>query len=74
MKKGDLFPIADAYRYPGYMVQYTGEKRAPRINEWFLSGAVIEGYLASHNMSVAYHIAKRVKVKVTAITKVEVIE
>lgn len=76
MKKGDLFPIASSYSVlrnnPNYRVQYTGEFRYPKIHEFFISGAIPEGYQASHNMCVAYHIGKLVKVKIeTIVTVVE---
>jgi len=78
MKKGDLFPIASSYSVlrndPNYRVQYTGEFRFPKILEFFISGAIPEGFQASHNMCVAYHIGKLVKVKIeTIVTVVEVV-
>jgi hypothetical protein len=36
----------------------TGEMRAPRKGEWFLSGAVVEAYYAPNDLSTPYHIAK----------------
>jgi hypothetical protein len=53
MKEGDLFPIADQYVYDHIyktrklmMVRFTGEHRAPKIGEWYISGATPEGYCA----------------------------
>lgn len=36
----------------------TGEKRAPRKGEWFLSGATPEAYHATNDLSTPYPIAK----------------
>ena len=41
----------------------TGEKRAPKAGEWYLSGAVPVAYRASNGFSAEYHILKLVKVK-----------
>lgn len=48
---------------PGYMVVPTGEFRCPRKGEWYLSGAVIEGYEAPNDLSQEYHIAKLVRAR-----------
>jgi hypothetical protein len=37
-------------------VRYTGVKRCPRKNEWFLSGAEIAGYRAGDDLDSKYHI------------------
>lgn len=75
MKKGDLFPAAYEYRclaYPRNMrIQYTGEKRCPKKGEWYLSGAIVEGYLAPSNLSYPFHIGKLVKVKIVEVVTVE---
>lgn len=70
MKKGDVFPIGDgAMRYKllgrgrRLMVQYTGEKRRPKKGEWFLSGAVVDGYEAYNDLSQIYHIGELVIVE-----------
>jgi len=61
MKRGDMFPLAD-WR-PKYRAIYTGEFRAPRKGEWFLSGAIVEAYRAlTDKMTTKYHIAALVKV------------
>lgn len=36
----------------------TGEFRAPRQGEWFLSGSYIEAYRAENDLSTAYNIAR----------------
>lgn len=78
MKKGDLFPLASPYSVIGFMkdrrVQYTGEKRCPKKGEYFLSGAIVEGYKAPNDLSTVYHIGKLVKVKTTTTVITEVIE
>ena len=63
MKKGDFFPLALIRGNKDYMVQYTGEYREPRAGEFFISGAIPEGYFCHMNISTKYHIAKRVKVR-----------
>lgn len=73
MKKGDLFPLADYYPAEDKInlrAMYTGEKRKPQINEWFLSGAIVEAYRASHNMAISYPIAVIVRVEVVTVTKI----
>lgn len=37
---------------------WTGEKRPPRAEEFYLSGAVVEGYVAKADMDRPYHIAR----------------
>jgi hypothetical protein len=76
MKKGDLFPIASPYSVlshrlaKDHRIQYTGEKRCPKEGEWFLSGAIIEGYKAPNDLNNLFHIGKLVKIKVETITTV----
>lgn len=43
--------------------RWTGEKRAPKKGEWYLSGAVIEAYRAPNDLTTAYHIAELVDTK-----------
>jgi len=38
----------------------TGERRAPRKGEWFISGAIPEAYYAVNDLSQVYPIAKLV--------------
>ncbi len=42
-------------------LQATGEYRNPLKGEWYLSGAIIEAYIAPNDFSSAYWIAKPVK-------------
>ena len=55
------------------MGKKTGEFRPPKRGEWFLSGAVPEGYRALADMDGSYHILELVacKVKVTTTYEVE---
>jgi len=78
MRKGDLFPIASPYSVTSrilakdHRIQYTGEKRCAKKGEWYLSGAITEGYKAPNDLNNPFHIGKLVKVKVeTVITVVE---
>jgi hypothetical protein len=48
----------------------TGEKRPPKAGEFYLSGAIIEAYRASKDMTAPYLIARRV----AATTGVRVIQ
>lgn len=41
----------------------TGEFRAPRAGEWFLSGAIPEGYRANNDLDGKYHILRLVVVR-----------
>ena len=54
MKVNDEFPMFDV---PGTKARYTGEFRPPRRGELYLSGAIIEAYPATADISTAYHIA-----------------
>jgi len=40
----------------------TGEFRAPKKGEWYLSGAIVEGYRAPADLNTPYHIAKLIVV------------
>lgn len=42
----------------------TGEFRAPKAGEWYLSGAVVEAYRAATDLFTPYHIAQVAWVKV----------
>ena len=46
----------------------TGEKRAPKKGEWYLSGADIAAYRAPNDLSTEYYIAKLVVVSVSVVT------
>jgi len=57
--------------YKTVRAQWTGEKRCPKKGEWFLSGAIVEAYLAKNDLSTPYHIAKLVRVRTQTIEIVE---
>lgn len=58
------YPFSAEYRYrpslSGMAVVWTGERRAPRKGEWFLSGAIIEAYAAHDDLTQVYPIARLV--------------
>ena len=59
------YPWAD---YPGEALKRsrfraTGEFRAPKKGEWYLSGAIVEAYRAPNDLGTAYHIAKPVEMQ-----------
>jgi hypothetical protein len=57
--------------YGNYRVKWTGEFRPPKIEEWFLSGSIIEGYKAiTEGMTTPYHIGKLVLVEEVKTIKV----
>ena len=74
MRKGKLFPVASPYSVishrPDYRIQATGEFRCPNKEEWFISGAIPEGYQAPNDLSTPYYIGKLVKVKTTVVETV----
>jgi len=49
----------------------TGEYRCPQKGEWYLSGAIPEGYKAPNNLSLAYHILRLVPASPAAQGKIE---
>lgn len=72
-----LYPIAfsdrsfaPACNLKNHRVETIGEFRIPKKGEWFISGAIPEGYIAKSNgMKQEYNIARLVRVK----TKTEII-
>lgn len=79
MKKGDLFPLAqeECVRYltnKTHRIKYTGEKRPPKRGEWYISGAIAEGYLAPNDLSHPYHIGVlvRIRIETTIIVREEI--
>ena len=69
MTTDTLFPVADMAALPTtfprrtWRCQWTGERRSPKAGEWFLSGAVVEGYRAHADLETPYHIARLVEVE-----------
>jgi len=57
VNKNKLYPIAE-FGYEGWNVTMTGEYRAPKAGEWYISGAIPEGYLATNDMKDNRWIAK----------------
>jgi hypothetical protein len=66
---GKYFPLADepspedlaalnVEDRVGVRAVATGEFRAPRKGEWFLSGSYVEAYRAENDLNTAYHIAQ----------------
>jgi hypothetical protein len=57
---GDDLPELPA-RPDGVRARWTGEQRAPRAGEWYLSGAIIAAYRARADMTAVYPIAELVR-------------
>lgn len=55
----DLFALGLTDKV-GVRAMATGEKRPPRKGEWYLSGAIVEAYRASNDLTSEFHIAKLV--------------
>lgn len=47
----------------------TGEFRAPRKGEWYVSGAIPAAYRAPNDLTTEYHIARIVLVKYETVTR-----
>lgn len=45
------------------MAKSTGEFRPPKKGECYLSGAIVEGYIAPNDLTMPYHIAEIVRVR-----------
>jgi hypothetical protein len=41
----------------------TGEKRAPRKGEWYLSGAIVGAYKAPNDLDTVFQIARVIRTK-----------
>lgn len=71
LQRNKAYPLADyhplAFRNPNIKAVWTGEKRAPKAGEWYLSGAIIEAYQAKNDLTTPYHIAKIVEVTTTTL-------
>ena len=72
----EFYPLVDFYHGPRLTNEErrdlravaTGEFRAPRRGEWFLSGAIIEAYEAKNDLTTPYHIA-RIVITTTTVTE-----
>lgn len=58
-----LRPPGDYFGVGKYMFRATGEFRPPLKGEWYLSGAIVEAYLAPNDLSTEYWIAVPVEVE-----------
>jgi hypothetical protein len=56
IRAGRKFPLPHPNQ--NRFVVATGEFRPPKAGEWFLSGAVVEGYRTVVDLDAPYHIAK----------------
>ena len=62
--KDKRFPVSGSCKHlsgKASLVQATGEFRCPRKGEWFLSGAIVQGYHAGNDIPSPYYIAKLVR-------------
>lgn len=50
----------------------TGEFRAPKKGEWYISGAIPEAYLAPNDLASEYHIARVIRVLSTEIVSTRI--
>lgn len=53
--------VSPAHRHFGAIA--TGERRAPKKGEWYLSGAIATAYRAPNDLTTVFQIAKLVRVK-----------
>lgn len=68
IKAGQLFPINE-YLDRHHHIEATGEFRNPKAGEWFISGAIPEGYRASRDLSTPYDIGRLVQTRTRTITE-----
>ena len=69
-RRGDCLTLEERQRFnvstpqeqSKIMAVWTGEKRFPKKGEWYLSGAIIEAYLAPNDLTIEFRIAKLVRV------------
>ena len=69
LKKRSFYPLGDElFRHPrNTRAVGTGEFRAPKKGEWYLSGALVTAYRAPNDFTSPYMIAKLVQVKTTIV-------
>lgn len=68
-----LYPIADKVACPKgdtVMAIATDEVRPPRKFEWYLSGAVVEAYLARSDMATSHRIANLVEIESVTVYRI----
>lgn len=64
VRLGELYPVAPEQslaRREDYRLVWTGEVREPVAGEWYLSGAIVEGYRARRQLSHRCHIARLIR-------------
>jgi hypothetical protein len=63
----DRIPLADRpsdiFNQQDFRGKLTGEFRPPKKGEWYLSGAIPEGYRAPNDLTTSFHILKLVRIK-----------
>lgn len=57
-----VYPGAGAFTVTK-LFRKTGEFRAPKQGEFYLSGAIVAAYEAPNDLTTAFHIAKEVKLQ-----------
>jgi hypothetical protein len=60
--------FSERYRNGNIRAIRTGEFREPKRGEWYLSGAIAQGYKAPNDLNTKYHILKLVKVETKTFT------
>ena len=73
LRQHTIYPIADSDKVKATMVAksgdvravWTGDKRPPKRGEWYLSGSLIEAYVAPNDLTQPHYIARLVKAEVT---------
>lgn len=63
MANTKTYPGEFSYANKGQRYIATGEFRAPKRGEFYLSGAIVQAYRAPNDLTSAYHIAKPVLMK-----------
>lgn len=70
-KYGFVAPSNTKYLKRCLKVRRTGEFRAPKAGEWFLSSAPPEGYRTKNDLDTAYYIVKLVVVNSREVWDIE---
>lgn len=69
VEKGVYYPLADPVKplnentQKDWRAVWSGEYRAVKAGEWYLSGAIVEAYQSLENTTMFHHIATLVNVK-----------
>lgn len=67
---GDRHPLQREHR-SNVKAIWSGEKRKPKKDEWFLSGAIPHAYQAPNDLSTVYHIAKIVLTETIRVIRIK---